>query len=122
MNKIAMKDLFQANDIPQVKHLVLQNITEKEKIKNLNFPLFVKPANLGSSIGVSKVHSEAELQQALEVAFHYDHQVICEQGVENLVELNCSILAYKGEIRHSFIEKIATKADFLSFEEKYLNQ
>jgi D-alanine-D-alanine ligase len=68
------------------------------------------------------VNDEKELQQALEVAFHYDHQVICEKAVENLVELNCSILIEKGKVRHSLIEKIATKASFLSFEEKYLNE
>lgn len=138
MNKVAMKDLFKANNIPQVNYLTLSNEqrinrktndngTTKEKLleniqKQLAFPIFVKPANLGSSIGVSKVHNEAELEQALEVAFHYDHQVICEEAVQNLVELNCSILADKGTIKHSFIEKIATKASFLSFDEKYLNQ
>jgi D-alanine-D-alanine ligase len=84
--------------------------------------MFVKPANLGSSIGVSKVNNETEMEQALEIAFHYDNLTICEQAVQNPVELNCSILADKGEIKHSLIEKIATKANFLSFDEKYLNQ
>jgi len=119
MNKVVMKDVFKANGIPQVEYVVLES--ERGHWKGAAFPLFVKPANLGSSIGVSKVHNEAELEQALEVAFHYDRQVICEQAVPNLVELNCSILADKGKIRHSLIEKIATRESFLSFDEKYIN-
>ena len=125
MNKVVMKDVFKSHEIPQTKYIILsqgEETARAKEVEQLAFPLFVKPANLGSSIGVSKVHNEKELQQALEIAFHYDHQAICEQAVSNLVELNCSIIAHKGEIKTSCIEKISTNAHFLSFEEKYLNE
>ncbi|MDR0651576.1 MAG: hypothetical protein LBG59_09630 [Candidatus Peribacteria bacterium] len=131
MNKAMMKDIFKANDIPQVTSIVFDtplslspkhNVLADKALEQLTFPLFVKPVSLGSSIGVSKVNNEEELQQALEVAFHYDNAVICEEAVQNLVELNCSMMVHKGTIIHSFIEKIAPTSNFLSFEEKYLNQ
>lgn len=121
INKIAMKELFKANEIPMVEQIFLTKQPEDlSEIEAMGYPLFVKPANLGSSIGVSKVDNREELEQGLEVAFHYDHEVICEKGVENLAELNCSILIDKGEVRHSLIERINTKANFLSFDEKYI--
>lgn len=122
MNKIAMKDICKASNIPTVKSIAVYEMpSDISTIESLWFPMFVKPANLWSSIGITKVNSKAELSQALEVAFHYDTQVICEKAVENVVELNCSILVNKGKVEHSLIEKISTQANFLSFEEKYIN-
>ena len=121
INKVAMKELFKANDIPMVQQVFLNTTPEDlTEIEKLGYPIFVKPATLGSSIGVTKADDRKSLENGLEVAFHYDHSVICEKGVENLVELNCSILIDKGEIKHSLIERVNTKASFLSFDEKYI--
>ena len=122
MNKVAMKDVFRANNIPCVDSVNLFSIPDKlDGIEKLWYPIFIKPANLWSSIWVSKANNKEELKQWLEVAFFYDSVVICEKAVENLVELNCSILADKWEIKHSVIEKVWNWGVFLSFDEKYIN-
>jgi len=122
MNKITMKEIFLSNKIPTVEFVSYakgqENITEIEK---LWYPIFVKPASLWSSIGVSKVNNTEELKQAIEVAFHYDSYMICEKAVENLVELNCSILIDKDKTICSEVEQPMTNQGFLSFEEKYIN-
>ena len=118
-----MKEIFKSNNIPITSYKSYfkgeENINE---IETLGYPLFVKPANLGSSIGVSKVKNKDELKQAIEVAFYYDQQIICEKAVENLIELNCSILIDKEEVICSEVEQPTSNKDFLSFEEKYINE
>lgn len=122
INKSAMKDVLKSNNIPVVDYIsFLQWDEDINQIEKLWYPIFVKPANLGSSIWISKVNNKDELMQAIEVAYFYDNQIICEKWVKNLIELNCSILVDKDQIIVSEIEKVSTKADFLSFEEKYIN-
>lgn len=122
INKVIMKDILKANNLPIVEYVTFfqweENIDEIEK---LWYPIFVKPANLWSSIWISKVNNKEELLQAIEVAYFYDNQIICEKAVNNLIELNCSILIDKWNIITSLIEKVSTKSNFLSFEEKYIN-
>ena len=122
MNKVVMKDVFKANNIPCVRSISLCSMPKDlHEIEESWYPIIVKPANLWSSIWVSKVTNKKELEQWLEVAFFYDSMVICEKAVENLVELNCSILIDKGEIKHSVIEKVWNSGVFLSFDEKYIH-
>jgi D-alanine-D-alanine ligase len=91
-----------------------------ERIKNLKYPLFVKPAHLGSSIGISRVENESELMNALEVAAHYDDKVIIEQGVNNLIEVTLPIIG-NHEPQPSLLEQPLTKPeDFFDFETKYM--
>src|ERR1035437_3934962 len=87
-NKIASTPWiwFTANDLSRKHKDVL------DKIKPLKYPLFVKPAHLGSSIGISRVENEKELANALEVAVHYDDKIIVEQGVDNLIEVTLPII------------------------------
>lgn len=82
----------------------------------------VKPANLGSSIGISRVISEDDLENAIEIAFHYDNNIMVEKCVENLMELNCSVSEIKGEIVTTVVEQPIGSSEFLSFEEKYVSQ
>ncbi|MDP3735038.1 MAG: D-alanine--D-alanine ligase family protein [bacterium] len=91
---------------------------EKE-ISVLHSPLFVKPVHLGSSIGVTRVESQGGLEQAVEVALHYDDKVIVEQGVPNLIEVNCAVLGNE-EVRTSVLEQPLAKAALLSFDDKYM--
>jgi D-alanine-D-alanine ligase len=89
MDKDAMKRLFAAAGLPQTPHVVLLRsqwrADPKRAIrlieKSLRYPLFVKPANLGSSVGISKVHARAELAAALNLAASFDRKLIVEQGV-----------------------------------------
>ncbi len=89
-------------------------------IKPLKYPLFVKPAHLGSSIGISMVEKEPELMNALEVAVHFDDKVMVEEGVANLIEVTLPIIG-NDEPRPALLEHPLTKPqDFFDFDTKYL--
>ena len=84
------------------------------------FPVFIKPANLGSSIGVSRADNGQELKDALELAFEYDRRVLVEKGLDKPIELNCSVLGYDDDIAASPIEMPLNHDEFLDFRDKYL--
>jgi len=91
-----------------------------KSLKHLKYPLFVKPAHLGSSIGISRVEAEKELANALEVAAHYDDKVIVEQGVGNLVEVTLPIMGNE-QPRPALLEEPLTQPeDFFDFDTKYM--
>lgn len=129
MDKILMKKVFEANNIPVLPYTYfLRNEWEEDQEavifrveSTLAYPLFVKPSNLGSSIGISKAKDRASLIQAIEVAIHYDERIIVEHGIENLTEVNCSALGRADNIRVSVCEQPVNWAEFLTFEDKYLH-
>lgn len=91
-----------------------------ESLKHLKYPLFVKPAHLGSSIGISRVEDEKAIMNALEVAVHYDDKVIVEQGVANLIEVTLPIMG-NDKPQPALLEQPLTKPeDFFDFDTKYL--
>ena len=128
MDKILMKQFFRGADLP-VLPSVWYTMTEfqadpgrilKETEEVLGYPVYVKPAKLGSSIGVSRAENGEERREALELAFEYDRRVLVEKGLTKPVELNCSVLGYDGETTASPIEMPISGEDFLDFKEKYL--
>lgn len=129
MDKILMKNVFEANGIPVLPYTYfLRGEWEKDKEgvlkkieETLNYPMFVKPSNLGSSIGISKAKDRDGLINAIEVAIRYDERVIVERGVENLTEVNCSALGRADDIKVSVCEQPVNWAEFLTFEDKYLH-
>lgn len=123
MNKIVMKHVFQSLEIPLVEYLTFtkESYNSKEVETRLGFPLIVKPANLGSSIGISKVENWEDLQNAVDVAFHYDDNIMIEKCVQNLMELNCSVSEFHWEIVTTVVEQPIGSTEFLSFEEKYVS-
>ncbi|MDD5770438.1 MAG: D-alanine--D-alanine ligase, partial [Candidatus Gracilibacteria bacterium] len=122
LDKIISKDLFKVNNLPIVPYLYFEkgksDIAEIEK--NLKYPLFVKPYNLGSSIGISKVENSEELKNAIEVAEHFSPEIIVEEGVNNLIELNCAVCEKDGEVITTYVEQPNADSNFLSFEKKYI--
>lgn len=128
MDKILMKAVFQAHGFPvlpgvAVGHKRWNDAPEQvadELEGKLTYPMFVKPANLGSSIGISRATDRASLRQAMEVAYHYDSRVLVEQGVESPMEINCSVLGIGGDCEASLCEQPVSWQEFLTFEEKYL--
>ncbi|MFH1565272.1 MAG: D-alanine--D-alanine ligase family protein [bacterium] len=129
MNKIATKQIFAVNNIPSVKNLWFttdewevnsENIYAQIE-KELKYPIFVKPANLGSSIGISKAIDAKTLKFAFEVAAHYDSKIIVEEGIANLMEVNCAILGNEDPLP-SMLEEPISAQDFLNFEEKYISK
>lgn len=128
MDKVLTKQVTMTHDIPSVKFIWFSKIdwkNEKAKIlsniKDLKLPLFVKPAHLGSSIGITKVTKEPDLENAIEVAMHYDDKIIVEEGVENLIEVTCPILG-NHKLRVAMVEQPLAKSEFFDFQDKYIGQ
>ena len=128
MDKVYMKQFFVGGGFPVLPSCwYLRKTWEDtpEKVlagieSQLPYPVFVKPASLGSSIGVSKAKDRESLKTALELAFEFDRKVLVEKGLENPLELNCSVLGFGGEARPSEIEMPVTGGDLLSFMDKYI--
>lgn len=129
MDKLLAKQIAVANGIPTAKFLAYtKSDLEKNAAsivktvkKTLRFPLFVKPAHLGSSIGISRVEDEAELLNGLEVAAHYDNNVIVEEAVNNLIEVTLPIMGSNDEPLPALLEQPLTKPeDFFDFDTKYM--
>lgn len=87
--------------------------------KKLKYPLFVKPANAGSSIGISKVHNKEELVKAIKLASQFDRKILVEQARIDAVDINCSVLG-GDEVEVSVCEQPISDDEFLTFKEKYL--
>lgn len=128
MDKIMMKQFFRGGDLPTLPgtwSTRSEYAADAEKVfdeteKQLGYPVFVKPANLGSSIGVSRANNRDELKDALDLAFEYDRRVLIEKGLDKPVELNCSVMGYDDFIEASPIEMPLSSEEFLDFGEKYL--
>lgn len=125
MDKLMMKAVLQAAGMPQVGFRAVfrhdWHTDPQAVIDDLSaqtFPLFVKPANLGSSLGISKVTEPAGLVQALDLAFSLDRRVIVEQGLENVRELEIAILG-NDEPEASPVGEISFQSEFYNFETKY---
>lgn len=85
----------------------------------LRWPLFVKPARLGSSIGIAKVENEKDLAFAIEVAFHYDDKILVEEAVEPMMDITCAVLG-NDEPQASLLQESTFTDDMFSYEDKYL--
>jgi D-alanine-D-alanine ligase len=129
MDKVLTKLLYQSLGIPTVPFVffrhqewdahvskVLSQIEDK-----LEFPLMVKPATLGSSIGISKAYNTKELNFALEVAFHYDNKVIIEKAVSDLKDITCAVIGSDRPVP-SLLQESSYGKDFFSYEDKYLKE
>ncbi len=130
MDKITMKDVFKSNDIPIVNYVWFYRKSwdhHKEEVLNdieerLPYPMFVKPANLGSSIGITKAIDRTSLKQAIEVAVRYDRKIIVEQAVVNPREINCAALGIDDRVEASLCEEPLGWKDVLTFADKYMSK
>lgn len=128
MDKIMMKQFFRGADLPVLPgtwYTRSQWEKEREQVMDdvenqLGYPVFVKPANLGSSIGVSRADDREGLADSLDLAFDYDRRVLVEKGLDKPIELNCSVLGYDDDVQASPIEMPISAEKFLDFREKYL--
>ena len=127
-DKVVMKQVFAKENIPIVDYLWFfdneyfghENDIVKN-VKKLGYPVIVKPATLGSSVGISFVKDESALTKAIEEAIKYDNKIIVEKAVTNLVEVNCSVLGNYEDQQTSKIVQMNVKSDFLTYSDKYLN-
>lgn len=124
LDKLLTKQLLEAHGIdvvPYVVHYIYESVPEFHKLAmTLGSPLFVKPARGGSSVGVTKVYSEEELLEALEVAHRYDDIVLIEQAVAAR-ELELGVLGSIPKHRVSIVGEIITDAEFYTYDDKYTN-
>jgi D-alanine-D-alanine ligase len=133
MDKDIMKSLFIAAGIPIVKHVtILRSAWEKDAKKvhklvenKVKYPVFVKPANLGSSVGISKAHNRKELGPAIEEAAKFDRKIVIEQGVggqrKKAREIECSVLGNDNPAA-SIPGEIVPSTEFYDYNAKYLDE
>jgi len=133
MDKDIMKSLFIAAGIPIVKHVtILRGAYEKDPKRvqklvesKLTYPVFVKPANLGSSVGISKAHNRKELGPAIEEAAKFDRKIVIEQGVggkkDKAREIECSVLG-NDEPTASVPGEIVPGKEFYDYTAKYVDE
>ncbi len=128
MDKAVAKAVFASTNIPQTDYRVYRKsrwessrTTVVDEIEtNLNYPMFVKPANLGSSVGISKVKTRDELKWAMDHAAEFDVKLIVEQGLENCHEVEVSILG-NDDPQASVVGEIVPGGEFYDYEDKYIN-
>ena len=120
MDKDIMKRVCRDKGLPVVDYLVLSRdeMDAAAVAARLPFPLFVKPANLGSSVGISKAHDMAELEAALQLAAEFDRKIIVERGVEGR-EFECAVLGNENPAASVPCEILPSK-EFYDYEDKYL--
>ena len=128
MDKGVFKDVMHTHNIPSVESiLVLRSEIQKdinaviEKAEKVSgYPIFTKPANLGSSVGVTKCHTRSDLQEGLLDAALYDRRVLIERGVANVREIEVSVLGNE-EPRASVPGEVLPSREFYSYESKYVD-
>lgn len=129
MDKITMKMILRSEGIPVVDYVWFTDRQWAEKsfeiidrvTKQLGYPVIVKPANLGSSIGIGAAHNEDELKARVGDAERYSSRVIVEHMVQDLQEINCSVLGDADDYQTSVLEEpVKIGTDFLTYDQKYL--
>ena len=130
MDKVHMKAAFRAAGLPVAPYVAISDRewqTDRSaslaRVLDLEFPVFVKPARAGSSIGITRVDDPAELEDAIEFARRHDPKVIVEQGVTDAREIECAVLVRGGEPEASVLGEIRVRGEhsFYDFEAKYLD-
>ena len=126
-DKVIMKQVFKDMGLPIVDYTWFfdseyADDCEKifENVKKVGYPVIVKPATLGSSVGITYVKEENELANAIEEAMKYDIKIVVEKAVKNLVEVNCSVLGNYSYQETSVIEEVTSDEEFLTFADKYI--
>ncbi len=126
-DKVIMKQVFESNNIPIVDWFWLYShqFTDQKKYlemaNQLGYPLVIKPANLGSSIGISIVNSDEDFIKGINAASEYDVKIVVEKAITNLREVNCSVLGDIYNNQTSVIEEVGKADEILSFEDKYIS-
>ena len=129
MDKWVMKALFKASNIPCLDAVLLHRAeyfaasdSQLDRIEAaMGYPVIVKPSNLGSSVGINKARDRQGLKAAVETAFTFAQEVLCEPAVQNLREINCAVLGDSDSARASVCEEPLNATDILTFSDKYMS-
>lgn len=123
MDKAFMKDVFKTHGLPILPYLVVRKPfapdLEQRVGDTLGYPCFVKPANLGSSVGITRVETPEQLREALEHAATFDHKVLIEKAAVNCREIECAVLG-NDDPKASICGEIIPKRSFYDYEAKYI--
>ncbi len=124
MDKVKAKEILTVHDLPQVPYVALRDIEadrahDAVAAAGLRFPVFVKPANLGSSVGVSKAHDADELANAVALAATYDEWIVVEEGVDGR-EIEVAVLG-NAQPRASVPGEVVSSHEFYDYEDKYVD-
>lgn len=126
-DKVIQKELLSVNNIPVVNYTWFYNyeLSDKklvqERLSKLKFPVFIKPSSLGSSIGIEIAEDEKDFFKKVKNTIKYDKKILVEEKVNDVKEINISILGNYKKVEVSEIEEINSNEDFYSFKEKYVN-
>jgi D-alanine-D-alanine ligase len=128
MDKAAMKTMFAAAGLPIVPHLVAMRREWQREARaitsrvatELTYPVFVKPANLGSSVGISKAKSDAEFTTAMDLALEFDRKIVIEAGVPGAREIECAVLG-NDDPQASLPGEIVPSGEFYDYNAKYID-
>ncbi len=127
-DKVVMKQVFESLNLPIVEYTYFfdnEYFLNKEEIlksvKKIGYPVIVKPATLGSSVGITYVKDSEGIEKAIEDAISYDNKIVVEKAIENLVEVNCSVLGNYEAQQTSVLEEVMSTKEFLTYQDKYLN-
>lgn len=128
MDKITMKMILQANDIPVVDYVWFtdkQWFSQRDQLidkieKKIGYPVIVKPANLGSSVGIGRAANREQLIDRINDAEKYSTRIIVEDMVEQLQEINCSVIGDCDEYQTSVLEEPIKSGEILSYQDKYM--
>ena len=126
-DKVFMKEIFESQKLPICKYIWFYDSEYEDdpdsifaNIKKLGYPVIVKPATLGSSVGIKTAHNQEDVKVAIDDAIKYDHKIVVEKLVENLMEVNISVLGNYENQQVSAIEQVMPTKDFLTYEDKYI--
>ena len=129
MDKAVMKTLFAARDLPIGPYVVVlrpewnhnSSAVAARVASDLRYPVFVKPANLGSSVGISKAKSAGELGDAMELALQFDRKIVIEAAIPNAREIECAVLG-NDDPQASIPGEIVPSREFYDYDAKYLDE
>lgn len=126
-DKVVLKHVLKANNIKSPNFVwfydneyEMYKDTIISKIEGLKYPVIVKPANLGSTIGITVAHGREELIKAIDTALEYEDKILVEEMIPNLLELNCAVLGNHEYQEVSLIAEMKMRHELLTFEDKYL--
>lgn len=126
-DKVFQKQILEASKIPVLPYEWFYDVDYEAdskkiitKLEKIGYPLIVKPARLGSSVGISIAKNKKELESSIETATLYDDKIVVEKALTNFVELNCSVLGNHEVAEASVVEEVMGTDEFLSYKDKYL--
>lgn len=126
-DKVYMKSIWALEELPMTKFIWFYDQDYRsnsddiiKRVDKMKYPVIVKPASTGSSVGIQVVHNKENLSKAIDEAIQYDHKILVEELVENLKEVNISVLGNSDSQLLSAIEEVLPSKDFLTYEDKYI--